>query len=164
MVSPKGWGIKKPGIIVMCVNTVGHTIFLIWLFPMLLYTYLTHHGPIKGEVVVTRYGVSVNRWFNTDLLEALFIEHFIPNTISSCSQHSLPATGDQIRLGTLNHLSNLVLAVWSLPHNTLHYLVTYIMKLCTRSTCPHWSYTHDACGYVETISHTMKWRYVIVIP
>ena len=37
----------------------------------------------KGEVVGTKYSLIVNGWINTDLFEAWFIEHFIPNAVSS---------------------------------------------------------------------------------
>ena len=37
----------------------------------------------KGEVVGTKYGLSTNGWINTELFEAWFVEHFIPNAVSS---------------------------------------------------------------------------------
>ena len=37
----------------------------------------------KGEVVGTKNGLIANGWINTDLFEAWFIEHFIPNAVSS---------------------------------------------------------------------------------
>ena len=37
----------------------------------------------KGEVVDTKYGLSTNGWINTKLFEAWFIEHSIPNAVSS---------------------------------------------------------------------------------
>ena len=55
----------------------------------------------------TKYGLSANGWINTDLFEAWFIEHFIPNAVSSrplllllWSQHPLSAASNQICQGT----------------------------------------------------------------
>ena len=72
--------------------------FLLWLFTMPLS--LDQGGSCWHEI-----GLSANGWINTDLFEAWFIEHFIPNAVSShplflhLDGHST-AAGPQIRHGT----------------------------------------------------------------
>ena len=89
VVSPKGREMKKvryrcsgrKGQItsVACANAAGQAIP-----PMVIYN-ASKLNPdwTKGEVVGTKYGLSMNGWINTDLFEAWFMEHFIPNAVSS---------------------------------------------------------------------------------
>ena len=66
--------------IVRCANAAGHAIP-----PIVIYNAAKINPAwTKGEVVGTKYGLSANGWINTNLFEAWFIEHFIPNAVSSC--------------------------------------------------------------------------------
>ena len=89
VVSPKGRDMKKVRYrcsgrkgqitIVACANAAGHAIP-----PMVIFNASKLNSAwTKGEVVGTKYGLSANGWINTDLFEAWFIEHFIPNAVSS---------------------------------------------------------------------------------
>ena len=74
-------GRKRQITIVGCANAAGHAIP-----PMVIYNAAKLNPAwTKGEVVGTKYGLSANGWINNDLFEAWFIEHFIPNAVSSRS-------------------------------------------------------------------------------
>ena len=89
VVSPKGREMKKVRYrcsgrkgqitIVGCANAAGHAI------PPMVICNAAKLNPAwtMGDVVGTKYGLSANGWINTDLFEAWFIEHFIPNAVSS---------------------------------------------------------------------------------
>ena len=63
-----------------CVNATGQAIP-----PMIIFN-ATKLNPAstKGEVLGTKYGMSTNGLINTDLFEGWFMEHFIPNAVSTC--------------------------------------------------------------------------------
>ena len=65
--------------VVACASAAGHAIP-----PMVIFNASKLNSAwTKGEVVGTKYGLSVNEWINTDLFEAWFVEHFIPNAVYS---------------------------------------------------------------------------------
>ena len=89
VVSPKGRKMKKVRYrssgrkgqitIVACANATGQAIP-----PMVIFSAVKLNTAwTKGEVVGTKYGLSSNGWINTELFEAWFIEHFIPNAVSA---------------------------------------------------------------------------------
>ena len=65
--------------IVACANAAGQAIP-----PMVIFN-ASKLNPAwtKGEIPGTQYGLSANGWINSDLFEAWFIEHFIPNSVSA---------------------------------------------------------------------------------
>ena len=66
--------------IVACANAVGQAIPP----PMVIFS-ANKLNPAwtKGEIPGTQYGLSTNGWINTDLFEAWFVEHFLPNAVSA---------------------------------------------------------------------------------